>query len=567
MKAEEKLLSGAQILLEALKEEGVEIIFGYPGGAVLNIYDALLDYEDTFRHIRPAHEQGGIHAADGYARSTGKVGVCLATSGPGATNLVTGIATAYMDSVPLVAITGNVALPFAGRDSFQEVDIVGITMPITKHNFFVKEVQELSSIVHRAFAIAREGRPGPVLIDIPKDVTAQKAFYKKGGVKKPSKKSEGLKQEDLARALSLIKEARRPLIYAGGGVIRANASEELLAFAEKIQAPVVNSLMGLGTFPSKHDLFCGLVGMHGTKAANLATANCDLLLAIGTRFSDRVTSNPQKFARQAKVLHLDIDPVEMNKNVPIALGLGGDIKETLKVLGQGINEMKQDWTREDWLVEIASWQNEQALRAKKQDKMKAQEIMEAINILTEGEAIIATEVGQNQIWAAQYYPYDKPRTFISSGGLGTMGYGLGASIGAQLGQPQKRVFNIAGDGSFAMNCNELATALQYDLPIIVVILNNGVLGMVRQWQDLFYERRFSQTCLASQTNLEKLAEAYGALALTIREREEIIPVLKEALEAKKTTVINCLIDKDEKVFPIVPPGASIDQLIEEEREE
>lgn len=555
-------LTGSEILLECLMEQGVDTIFGYPGGAVLNIYDALAKYPNNIRHILPSHEQGAAHAADGYARATGKVGVCLATSGPGATNLVTGIATAYMDSVPLVAITGNVPLSLLGKDSFQEVDIAGITMPITKHNFIVKDVKDLAEIVRKAFYIAQEGRPGPVLIDIPKDITAQKTEFQSAKPYQITRKTGTITDQAITRAIQLLKESRRPLIYAGGGVIQSGASAELCQFAERLNAPVSLSLMGLGGFPGTHPLFCGLIGMHGSKTSNLAATRCDLLIALGARFSDRVVSNVEKFAPEAKILHIDIDPAEINKNVQSYHYIIGDLKSTLKKLNEKLAQLELPETSE-WQKQIEDWKLRFPLQYKDDSNLKPHYIIERIYALTEGEAVITTEVGQHQIWTAQYYKFDHPRTFISSGGLGTMGYGLGASIGAQIGRPDKRVFNIAGDGSFRMNCNELATAVEYQLPIIVVIMNNRALGMVRQWQDLFYDQRFSQSSIDRATDFVKLAEAYGAVGFNLTSKADVDTVLQQALAAKGPVVINCEIDQNDKVFPIVPPGAAIEDLMTE----
>lgn len=553
-------LTGAEILLNCLEEQGVDTIFGYPGGAVLNIYDALAKNE-KIRHILPSHEQGAAHAADGYARSTGKVGVCLATSGPGATNLVTGIATAYMDSVPIVALTGNVALSLLGKDSFQEVDIAGITMPITKHNFIVKDVNDLADIVRRAFYIAQEGRPGPVLIDIPKDVTANLADYIPQQPAKIKRKALS-KESQITDVIDLLKSSKRPLIYAGGGVIHSGAAQELVAFAEKIQAPVTTSLMGLGGFPGDHELFCGLIGMHGSKTSNLASTHCDLLIAIGSRFSDRVVSNAQRFARKAQILQIDIDPAEINKNIATYHHVIGDVKLVLENFMELLNDKKLG-SDPEWLEQISEWKKTYAVNNNSNGNLKPQSIIKRIHELTNGEAIIATEVGQHQIWTAQFYPFSQPRSFISSGGLGTMGYGLGASIGAQIGNPDKIVFNIAGDGSFRMNCNELATAVEYELPIIIVILNNHALGMVRQWQDLFYDQRFSHSSIDRGTDFVKLAEAYGALGFNLTDNKDLDQVLKQAIAAKRPVVINCEIDQNDKVFPIVPPGAAIEELITE----
>ncbi|QUH24448.1 biosynthetic-type acetolactate synthase large subunit [Serpentinicella alkaliphila] len=551
-------LTGAEILLECLIEQGVDTIFGYPGGAVLNIYDALYKYEQMIRHVLTAHEQGASHAADGYARATGKVGVCLATSGPGATNLVTGIATAYMDSVPMVAITGNVALPLLGKDSFQEVDITGITMPITKHNFIVKNINELASIVRKAFYIAQEGRPGPVLIDIPKDITAQLGEYKYEKPRVVDKSLNELDEVSVANAIGLISGAKKPYLYIGGGVITAEATEELKTFAEKIQAPVSSSLMGLGGFTSDHPLFTGMIGMHGTRTSNAAVSECDLLIAVGARFSDRVIGKVSEFANSAQILHIDVDPAEINKNIVTTHHLVGDIKEVLKVLNSKINNQE----RPEWTKKIKEWKEKYPLSYCEDDSLKPQYIIEKISEITNGDAIITTEVGQNQMWTAQYYQFKKPRTFVSSGGLGTMGFGLGASMGAQVACPDKTVFNISGDGCFRMNCNELATAVEYNIPVIIVILNNHVLGMVRQWQNIFYGGRFSATNLEGRTtDFVKLAEAYGAVAYNITKKEEVEDTIRRAIAVKKPVVINCEIDKDEKVLPMVPPGAPLSHLI------
>lgn len=556
-------LTGAEILLECLIEQDVDTIFGYPGGAVLNIYDALARYTDRIMHYLPSHEQGAAHAADGYARSTGKVGVCLATSGPGATNLVTGIATAYMDSVPLVAITGNVAMPLLGKDSFQEVDITGITMPITKHNFIVKNIDELADIVRRAFFIAQDGRQGPVLIDIPKDITAQKTTYEKTTPVEIKRHGARVSSTAIETALEMLKLSQRPLIYVGGGVIQSDASPELAKFASLMQAPVTSSLMGLGAYSSDNPYFCGLIGMHGTKTSNLAATNCDLLIAIGSRFSDRVVSNINRFAPHANILQFDIDPAEINKNIKTSSYVIGDVKLILQSLLQ-IMEHEKFLDKSEWLEKIKTWQEKYPLTYDQNGGLRPHYIIERLHALTKGDAIITTEVGQNQIWAAQYYQFTKPRTFISSGGLGTMGFGLGAAIGAQIGNPGKRIINIAGDGSFRMNCNELATAVEYELPVIILILNNHALGMVKQWQDLFYDRRFSQSVIERQTDFVKLAEAYGALGLNLTRKEDVDQILTTALEANRTVVINCEIDPDDKVFPIVPPGAAIEELITEE---
>lgn len=558
-------MTGAEIFIQCLKDQGVDTVFGFPGGAVLNIYDALYRMGSGIRHILTSHEQGASHAADGYARATGKTGVCIATSGPGATNLVTGIATAYMDSVPMVAFTGQVSTSLLGKDSFQEVDITGITLPITKHNYIVKDVRELADIIREAFAIAQEGRPGPVLVDICKDVTAASAEYTAAGKTSAFRhytigsKAVMAAEEELDTAAQVICDACRPVIIAGGGVTLSGAAEVLRLFAEKRSIPVSNTLMGLGSIPGTHPLFTGMVGMHGTRASNLAVSHSDLIIAIGARFSDRVISDVNRFAPHAKIMHIDIDPAEINKNIMTDYPLAGDLSHILKALIDRIPEHQG----EEWLEQINSWK-ESALTYRKDEVLRPQYIIEQLYRLTGGEAIITTEVGQNQIWAAQYYKYSSPRQFISSGGLGTMGYGLGACIGAQLGKPDKKVVNIAGDGSFRMNCNELATAVEYKLPVVIAILNNHALGMVRQWQNLFYDERYSSTTIGKGTNFAALAEAYGAKGLRVTRPEEVEGALAEALASvDRPVVIDFEVPMDEKVFPIVPPGAPIHQLIEE----
>jgi len=553
-------LTGAEIFVECLKEQGVDIIFGFPGGAVLNIYDALYKAKDDIRHILTSHEQGAAHAADGYARATGKVGVCIATSGPGATNLVTGIATAYMDSVPMVAFTGQVATSLLGKDSFQEVDITGITMPITKHNYIVKDVTRLADIIREAFYIAKDGRPGPVLVDICKDVTAAVAEYEPKQPKKPGSPPIGVKKSRLDKAVAAIKEAKRPIIMAGGGVGIANAEKELMELAEKMKIPVAATMMGLGSFPGTHGLFTGLIGMHGTKASNLAASHADLFIAVGSRFSDRVISNVSKFAPGARIMHIDIDPAEIGKNISVDYPLVGNIKKILKHIAENVGE--RDYS--EWNGQIDEWKRKYPLKYAKDGVLRPQYIVERIYELTKGKALITTEVGQNQLWAAQFYKYTSYRQFISSGGLGTMGYGLGASIGAKLGKPDKKVINIAGDGSFRMNCNELATAVEYKLPVIIALMNNHALGMVRQWQNLFYDGRYSSTTIGNGTNFAALAEAFGAIGINVTKPEEVDDALIRALDSKdRPVLINFEIDRDEKVFPIVPPGAPIDELIDE----
>lgn len=552
-------LTGSQILVECLKEQGVDTIFGYPGGAVLNIYDELYRHQDEIRHILTSHEQGASHAADGYARSTGKVGVCLATSGPGATNLVTGIATAYMDSVPMVAITGNVAVNLLGKDSFQEVDIAGITMPITKHNFIVKDVDKLADTLRKAFLIAQTGRPGPVLVDIAKDVTANKAEYSKEEIPKIEINNDTITQEDIDLALQMINASKKPMIFIGGGAIISDSWEEVKTFVEKVNAPVTDTLMGKGGFNGEDPLYTGMLGMHGTKTANLSVTECDLLITIGARFSDRVTGNAKKFAKNAKILQIDIDPVEINKNVLTSHCVIGDIKEVLKILNKTLEQ--QD--NKDWVDHVLKMKEEFPLKYHK-EVLTGPYILEKLYELTAGDAIITTEVGQHQMWAAQFFKYKKPRTFITSGGLGTMGYGLGACIGAKVGNPAKTVVNIAGDGCFRMNMNEIATAARYQIPIIQIVFNNHVLGMVRQWQSLFYGQRYSHTTLNDTVDFVKLTEAMGAKAFRITKKEEVEPILKKVLQMKEPVVIDCFIPSDDKVWPMVAPGAAIEEVFTEE---
>jgi len=543
-----------------LKEQGVDTVFGFPGGAVLNIYDALYKAQGEIRHILTSHEQGASHAADGYARATGKVGVCIATSGPGATNLVTGIATAYMDSVPMVAITGQVATSLLGKDSFQEVDITGITIPITKHNYIVKDVSTLADIMREAFRIAKEGRPGPVLVDICKDVTAATCEYTPKPVSEPAPVPIGVSESEIDEAVQAINSSKKPVIVSGGGVSIAGANEEVLNLAEKAGIPVATTLMGLGSFPGTHPKFMGLVGMHGSRTSNMAVSETDLFIAIGARFSDRVISDVTRFAPAAKIMHIDIDPAEVGKNITVHYPLVGNIKKIVKAIAEKVEENP----RKEWCERINEWKAAYPLKYKQDNILHPQYVVERIYELTRGEALIATEVGQNQLWAAQYYKYTSPRQFISSGGLGTMGYGLGASIGAQIGRPDKKVINIAGDGSFRMNCTELATAVEYKLPIVIALLNNGVLGMVRQWQELFYEGRYSQTTIERGTDFVALAKAFGAEAMNVTKPEEVDDAIKKALASvDRPVLLNFVIDKDEKVFPIVPPGAPLDKLIEE----
>ena len=553
-----KRLNGAEIVIGCLKEQGVDTVFGYPGGSILNIYDALYKHQDEITHILTSHEQGASHAADGYARATGKVGVCLATSGPGATNLVTGIATAYMDSIPVVAITCNVGVNLLGKDSFQEIDILGVTMPITKYNFIVKDVTKLADVIRRAFKIAGSGRPGPVLVDITKDVTAAECDYeyKQPDLVKPL--SDMITEEDMERALSLIHASQKPFIFVGGGAVSANASEELKAFAHKIQAPVADSLMGKGAFDGTDELYTGMIGMHGTKTSNFGVAECDLLIVAGARFSDRVVGDSSRFAKNAKILQLDVDPAEINKNIHTTASVIGDLKVILRRLNARLDPMNHD----EWIAHIDRMKDMYPLRYNK-ELLTGPYIMEKIYELTDGEAIITTDVGQHQMWAAQYYKYKKPRTFLSSGGLGTMGYGLGACIGAKMGCKDKIVVNIAGDGCFRMNMNEIATASRYNIPIIQVVFNNHVLGMVRQWQNLFYGKRYSQTVLNDQVDFVKVAEGLGAKAYRVTEKEEFERVFKEAVELNIPVVIDCQIGCDDKVFPMVPAGKPIEDAFDE----
>ena len=554
-------LTGADILIRCLREQGVDTVFGFPGGAVLNIYDALYKAKKEIRHILTSHEQGASHAADGYARATGKVGVCIATSGPGATNLVTGIATAYMDSVPMVAITGQVSTSLLGKDSFQEVDITGITMPVTKHNYIVKDVTKLADVVRQAFKIAQEGRPGPVLVDICKDVTAAVTEYEPKPPVVPDVAPLGAGQEELDEAVCVINNAKCPVILSGGGVIIAGASQEVMELSEKARIPVTTTLMGLGSFPGTHELFMGLVGMHGSKTSNLSVSEADLFIAIGARFSDRVISDVRRFAPNAKIMHIDIDAAEVGKNVAVHYPLVGNIKEILKIINAGV--VKKEYT--EWNKKVDEWKKQYPLKYPQDGgELRPYTVIERIYELTAGKAVITTEVGQNQLWAAQMYKYTEPRQFISSGGLGTMGFGLGACMGAQLGRPDKKVINIAGDGSFRMNCTELATAVEYKLPVIIAILNNRVLGMVRQWQKLFYDGRYSATSIDRGTDFAALAEAFGAVGINVTKPEEVDPAITRALASvDKPVVINFHIDSDDKVFPIVPPGAPINELIEE----
>ena len=545
-------LTGAEIVVECLKEQGVDTVFGYPGGSILNIYDALYQHQDEITHILTSHEQGAAHAADGYARATGKVGVCLATSGPGATNLVTGIATAYMDSVPVVAITCNVTNSLLGKDSFQEIDITGVTMPITKYNFIVKDVNRLAKVIRRAFTIAQTGRPGPVLVDITKDVTAAPCEYEKEEPEEIVRQSDTIREEDMERAIEIIRKSKQPFIFVGGGAVLSNAAEELRAFAHKIQAPVADSLMGKGAFDGCDELYTGMVGMQGTKTSNFGITEADLLIVVGARFSDRVTGNASKFARNAKILQLDIDPAEINKNIKVDASIIGDVKVILRKLNARLDPINHD----EWIAHIERMKDMYPLRYDK-NMLTGPFIIQTVNEVTQGDAVIVTEVGQHQMWAAQYYNYRQPRTLLTSGGLGTMGYGLGAAIGAKMGCRDKTVINIAGDGCFRMNMNEIATAARYNIPVVELIVNNHVLGMVRQWQTLFYGKRYSQTILNDSVDFVKLAEAMGAKAYRVTQKEELEPTLREAISLNAPVVIDCQISCDDKVFPMVSPGAPI----------
>ncbi len=552
-------LNGSQILIECLKEQGVDTVFGYPGGCILNVYDELYKHSDEITHILTSHEQGASHAADGYARATGKVGVCMATSGPGATNLVTGIATAYLDSIPIVAITANVAVPILGKDSFQEIDIAGVTMPITKHNFIVKDVTKLADTVRKAFAIAQTGRPGPVLIDITKDVTANSTEYERVTPAPIKRKVDTIQAEDINKAIEMIKESRKPFLYVGGGAILSNASAELREFAEKTDAPVCDSLMGKGAFDGTNPRYTGMIGMHGTKASNFGVTECDLLIAIGARFSDRVTGNASKFANNARILQFDVDPAEIDKNIKTDASVIGDVREILAA----INAKLPQCQHKEWMEHIGELKSQYPMTYDK-EALTGPFVMEKIYEITEGKAIITTDVGQHQMWAAQYYKFAEPRTLLTSGGLGTMGYGIGASIGAKMGRRDKVVINIAGDGCFRMNMNEIMTATRYNIPIIQVVLNNHVLGMVRQWQTLFYGKRYSATVLDDGVDFAKIAEGMGAKAYTITKKEDFEPALREAISLNIPVVMDVQIDNDDKVFPMVAPGTGISEAFDAE---
>lgn len=551
-------LTGAEIIIECLLEQSVDTVFGYPGGAILNVYDALYQYSDKIKHVLTSHEQGASHAADGYARATGKVGVCLATSGPGATNLVTGIATACMDSVPVVAITCNVGTALLGKDSFQEVDIAGIVMPVTKHSYIVKDVTKLADTIRKAFIIAKSGRPGPVLVDVPKDVTAAKCEYIRHTITAVEPKVDTIRPEDVDTAAQMIAAAKKPFIFVGGGAVIADASEEVRALAHKIQAPVCDSLMGKGAFSGEDELYTGPVGMHGTKTSNYAMCECDLLITLGARFSDRVTGDTKTFAPKAKILQIDVDAAEINKNIAVDASVIGDLREVLKLLLEKIPEKRHD----EWVQHIQNMKAKYPLNYD-HSQLTGPYVIQKLYELTGGDAIISTDVGQHQMWAAQYFKFKEPRTFLTSGGLGTMGYGLGAAIGAKMGCPDKTVVNIAGDGCFRMNMNEIATATRYNIPVIEVVFNNHVLGMVRQWQTLFYGKRYSQTELYDQMDFVKVAEGMGAKAYRITKKEDVEPVLREAISLNIPVMIECQIGSDDKVFPMVPAGKPIEEAFDE----
>lgn len=548
-------LTGSQIVIECLKEQGVDTVFGYPGGTILNIYDELYSHPEI-HHILTSHEQGAAHAADGYARATGKVGVCMATSGPGATNLVTGIATAYMDSSPVVAITANVGKSLLGKDSFQEVDIAGVVMPITKHSMIVKNVADLANTLRRAFRIAQSGRPGPVLVDITKDVTAAKYEYEYKEPEKIERQVNTITEEALEEAAALIRQAKRPYIFVGGGAVISGASDEVRELAHKLQVPVCDSLMGKGVFPGDDPLYTGMLGMHGTKTSNLGVTKCDLLIVLGARFSDRVTGDTSRFAKKAKILQFDIDAAEINKNVVVDTCVIGDLKESLKRL----NERLEPKEYPEWLEEIRELEKRYPM--KHEDGLTGPAVMEEIYRVTKGNAVITTDVGQHQMWAAQYYAYKEPRQLLTSGGLGTMGFGLGAAMGAKMGRPDQTVINIAGDGCFRMNMNEIATLSRYRIPVSEVVINNHVLGMVRQWQTLFYKQRYSYTVLDDATDFVKVAEALGAKGIRVTKKEEIAPAIEEAIAYGGPVVIDCQIDRDDKVFPMVAAGAAIEEVFD-----
>ena len=552
-------LTGSEIIIECLKEQGVDTVFGYPGGTILNVYDALYKHSDEIHHVLTSHEQGASHAADGYARATGKVGVCMATSGPGATNLVTGIATAHMDSIPMVAITANVATGLLGRDSFQEVDIAGVVMPITKYSMIVKDIHDLAPAIRRAFTIAQSGRPGPVLVDVTKDVTAAVTEYTYQGPTPIAPYTAEMLESDLDQAAKLISEAEKPFIFVGGGAITSGAAEELRKFAHIINSPVTDSLMGKGAFSGEDELYTGMLGMHGTKTSNLGVTKCDLLITVGARFSDRVTGNTAKFAQNAKIIQIDVDAAEINKNIKVDCSIIGDVKEVLKELNKKIHPKNHD----AWVKEVEDMKAKYPLKYN-QEGLTGPYVIEELYRVTKGDAIVVTDVGQHQMWAAQYYKYKEPRTLLTSGGLGTMGYGLGAAIGAKFGRPDKVVVNIAGDGCFRMNMNEVATAARNNLPLIEIVINNHVLGMVRQWQTLFYDHRYSSTILDDTVDFVKFAESMGAVGIRVTKKEEVGPAIEKAIALNTTVVLDCQIDCDDKVFPMVPAGAPIEEVFDAE---
>ena len=546
-------ITGSEIIIECLKEQGVDTVFGYPGGTILNVYDALYKHSDEIHHVLTSHEQGASHAADGYARATGRVGVCMATSGPGATNLVTGIATAHMDSIPMVAITANVATGLLGRDSFQEVDIAGVVMPITKYSMIVKDIHDLAPAIRRAFTIAQSGRPGPVLVDVTKDVTAAVTEYTYQEPTPIAPYTAEMLESDLDQAAKLISEAEKPFIFVGGGAITSGAAEELRKFAHTINSPVTDSLMGKGAFSGEDELYTGMLGMHGTKTSNLGVTKCDLLITVGARFSDRVTGNTAKFAQNAKIIQIDVDAAEINKNIKVDCSIIGDVKEVLKELNKKIHPKNHD----AWVKEVEDMKAKSPLKYN-QEGLTGPYVIEELYRVTKGDAIVVTDVGQHQMWAAQYYKYKEPRTLITSGGLGTMGYGLGAAIGAKFGRPDKVVVNIAGDGCFRMNMNEVATAARNNLPLIEIVINNHVLGMVRQWQTLFYDHRYSSTILDDKVDFVKFAESMGAVGIRVTKKEEVGPAIEKAIALNTTVVLDCQIDCDDKVFPMVPAGAPLE---------
>lgn len=552
-------LNGSQIIIECLKEQGVDTVFGYPGGTILNVYDELYKHSEEIRHVLTSHEQGAAHAADGYARATGKVGVCMATSGPGATNLVTGIATAYMDSIPVVAITANVGVPLLGKDSFQEVDIAGVTIPVTKYSMIVKDVTKLADAIRRAFVIAKSGRPGPVLVDVTKDVTAAVTEYTYHKPQEIMPDMNHITSGDMQKALDMITAAKKPMIFVGGGTVLSGAAEEVTEFAHKIHAPVTTSLMGHGAFPETDALFTGMLGMHGTKASNYAVMECDLLIVMGARFSDRVIGNAATFAKKAQILQIDVDPAEIDKNVIVDASVVGDVRVVLRELNRRLEQLDHV----EWVNWVKNCCEKYPLRYNK-DLLTGPYIIEELYRVTKGDAIVVTDVGQHQMWAAQYYKYTKPNTLLTSGGLGTMGYGLGAAIGVKFGRPDKVVVNIAGDGCFRMNLNEIATASRNDLPLVEIIVNNHVLGMVRQWQTLFYGQRYSHTILNDKVDFVKVAEGLGAVGMRVTKKEEVGPAIEKAIAMNTTVVIDCVIDSDDKVFPMVPAGASIETAFDEE---